>query len=251
MEETFAFCPLLEGEVFGGICVFSERFAHDFNNLLLPIIAYPPVLRRQIPAADEMLDTMERAAQAMQRVNQGVMQLLPDPNGVEESFRLLDLAEDVVRALREDDIPPTVMVHLMSRGGQAAVSGVKMRMTRAIESLCRNGIEAMPRGGTLEITASTTAAEKALPPGMIPEGVKEVAELRVRDTGEGIASNFQARIFDPFFTTKRGDAKRGAGLGLSIAYRAVREHAGWIAFTSAPKRGSTFRIIIPACKVPA
>jgi signal transduction histidine kinase len=249
MEETFAFCPILEGDPFGAICVFGERLTHDFNNLLLPMIAYPPVLRRQMPAAGEMLNTVEQAALAMQRINQGVMQLLPDVKGNAESFRLLDLAEDVVRALREDDIPPTVMVHLMSGGGPAAVSGGMRRMTRAIECLCRNGIEAMPRGGTLEITACTTAADKALPPAMIPEGVKEVAELRVRDTGEGIASNLLARIFDPFFTTKRGDAKRGAGLGLSIVYRTVREHSGWIALASAPKRGSTFRIIVPTCTV--
>jgi two-component system cell cycle sensor histidine kinase/response regulator CckA len=247
MEETFAHCPMLEGDQYSALCTFSERLIHDYNNLLLPLVAYPAMLRRQAPAAGEILDAMEQAAQSMQRINQGIMRLLPGGNRVaQETFRLSDLAEDVVRTLRTEAIPSTVNVQLVAGGGQTVVSGSREGMTRAIECLCRNGIEAMSSGGTLEIKASTVSAAQALPEPLIPEGLHEVAELVVKDTGVGIPPEYRGRIFDPFFTTKRGEAKRGAGMGLSIAYRTVRAHKGWIAFKSVPKGGSAFRIIVPA-----
>lgn len=247
-EETFAYCPMLEGDQYSALCSFSERLIHDYNNLLLPLVAYPAMLRRQMPAAEEILDSMEQAAQAMQRINQGIMRLLPGANrGAEETFRLMDLAEDVVSALREDVIPQTVSVKLVSGGGSAAVMGSRDGMTRAIECLFRNSIEAMPNGGTLELSSSTVTAAQALPERLVPQGLGEVAELRIRDTGDGVLPDYRGRIFDPFFTTKRGEAKRGSGMGLSIAYRTVRAHKGWIAFKSVPKCGSTFRIVVPVC----
>jgi len=66
----------------------------------------------------------------------------------------------------------------------------------------------------------------------------------VEDDGDGIAPEILEKIFDPFFTTK--PVGEGTGLGLSIAHGIVRKHAGEIAVTSEPGRGTRFSVRLPA-----
>jgi signal transduction histidine kinase len=69
-------------------------------------------------------------------------------------------------------------------------------------------------------------------------------EIRVSDTGSGIADAHKSRVFDPFFTTK--PVGRGTGQGLAIAYNVIVEkHGGTISFESEVGRGTTFIIRIP------
>lgn len=71
----------------------------------------------------------------------------------------------------------------------------------------------------------------------------ECVELSVRDTGDGIHTDLQARIFDPFFTTK--DVGKGTGLGLSISYGIIKDHQGTITLESEVGKGTTFLIRLP------
>ena len=68
------------------------------------------------------------------------------------------------------------------------------------------------------------------------------------DEGAGIPRTELPKIFEPFYTTK--PPGRGTGLGLSICYGIVADHGGRIEVDSAPGKGSTFRIVLPAT-VPA
>ena len=68
--------------------------------------------------------------------------------------------------------------------------------------------------------------------------------LSVRDTGAGIPPDVLPQIFDPFFTTK--SVGQGTGLGLSLARQAVAAHAGHIEVDSAPGRGTTMVLWLPA-----
>jgi C4-dicarboxylate-specific signal transduction histidine kinase len=71
----------------------------------------------------------------------------------------------------------------------------------------------------------------------------DIVEIRVRDTGPGIAPEFEQRIFDPFFTTKEVGA--GTGLGLSITYSIIQEHHGTISLANHPGQGALFLIQLP------
>jgi two-component system NtrC family sensor kinase len=74
----------------------------------------------------------------------------------------------------------------------------------------------------------------------------EAVVAEVIDDGSGIARGDQSKIFEPFYTTK--PPGRGTGLGLSICYGIVADHGGRIEVESAPGKGSTFRIVLPAAE---
>ena len=77
-------------------------------------------------------------------------------------------------------------------------------------------------------------------------GRDEAVVAEVIDDGSGIARGDVGKIFEPFYTTK--PPGRGTGLGLSICYGIVADHGGRIEVESAPGKGSTFRIVLPAAE---
>src|SRR5690348_504980 len=113
---------------------------------------------------------------------------------------------------------------------EGATTGVAVadvgQIRQAVTNLVVNAIHATGNGGTVTIGLSD---EMATPPNAVGRAQRYLC-VRVRDTGQGMDLETQARIFDPFFTTK--DVGEGTGLGLSIAYGIVRDHGGWIAVDS-------------------
>jgi len=90
----------------------------------------------------------------------------------------------------------------------------------------------MPAGGTLKIATSNGHR----------------VQVKVSDTGSGIAQEHIHRIYDPFFTTKnkpKTGHSGGTGLGLSVTYGIIQEHAGKIRVDSAPGQGTTFTMEFP------
>ncbi len=70
---------------------------------------------------------------------------------------------------------------------------------------------------------------------------RDRVEVRVEDTGVGIAPENLEKIFDLYFTTK----DHGTGIGLSMVYRIIQLHDGEIEVQSTPGRGTTFRVLLP------
>ena len=68
--------------------------------------------------------------------------------------------------------------------------------------------------------------------------------IEISDTGEGIPETVGLRVFDPFFTTKAPG--KGTGLGLPICQRIIEDHGGVLTFESQVKKGTTFRVTLPA-----
>ncbi len=90
----------------------------------------------------------------------------------------------------------------------------------------------MPGGGRIQIEIFETARDG-----------KELAAVRVTDTGSGIAENDLEKIFDPFYTTK--DIGQGTGLGLAVSRRIVEEHGGSIEAVNAKEGGASFTVYLP------
>ncbi len=106
------------------------------------------------------------------------------------------------------------------------------QIQQVILVLMVNASEAMPKGGTLEVSTEFDAAGE--------QGV-----VRVKDYGlAAFRADVLPRIFDPFFTTKE-DQNR-TGLGLAVAASIIEQHAGEITVRSEPGEGTEFRVALPA-----
>lgn len=96
----------------------------------------------------------------------------------------------------------------------------------AVGNILKNGVEAMPGGGTLTVNVRKAGNQ---------------AEVSVKDTGPGIPPETFGRLFEPLFTTKQG----GVGFGLALAKTVVEKHHGRIVAKSEPGKGATFVIYLP------
>jgi len=110
-----------------------------------------------------------------------------------------------------------------------AVEVDDQQLMQVILNMALNAIESMPQGGTLTFRTSGPGAD-----------AESMVTLSIRDTGPGIGKSDIKNIFKPFFTTK----ERGAGLGLAICQKIIKEHGGSISVESTPSSGTEFLIRI-------
>lgn len=109
------------------------------------------------------------------------------------------------------------------------MSASASEMQQIFLNLINNALDAMEhKGGSITITTRK---------------LKDMAEIQIADTGQGIPKANLARIFDPFYTTK--PAGKGTGLGLSICYTIIRNMGGDISVISQVDKGTTFVIRLP------
>jgi len=104
------------------------------------------------------------------------------------------------------------------------------QLEASLVNLANNSRDAMPAGGRLTIATLVNGHVEAV----------------ISDSGSGIAPENLKRIYDPFFTTKNMPGeRRGTGLGLSVSYGIIQEHAGKIHVESAVGSGTTFHLEFP------
>lgn len=133
-----------------------------------------------------------------------------------------------------------VVIDFKSPGAPLDVTVDPEQIQQVLLNIIVNGIEAMPRGGQLTISAEIY---ENVVTGHSGDAKTPFIRIRIRDSGEGIAPENISRLFDPFFTTK--GREEGTGLGLSISSNIVREHGGWIDVQSEIDKGTMFVIYLP------
>jgi CheY-like chemotaxis protein len=111
---------------------------------------------------------------------------------------------------------------------------------QVIQNMVLNAGQAMPEGGTVEITCRNVLVNNTEPANG-PRQARYV-QITITDDGTGILKDDLDRIFDPYFTTK----EKGSGLGLATSYSIIKNHHGWIDVRSRPGKGTTFVIHLPA-----
>jgi len=100
-----------------------------------------------------------------------------------------------------------------------------VHLRQVILNIAKNGIEAMPEGGTLTIVSGRQAGR---------------VFVQVSDTGEGIPPEVMGKIFQPFYSTK----SKGSGLGLAISKKIIEAHRGEITIESEPHKGSRVTLFL-------
>jgi signal transduction histidine kinase len=215
--------------------VLSGSIVHELNNALMPILNYAKLgLRSDDPAyRARAFAKIQEAAERAAAVAGGVLALARPQADRRDPADVARLVEDVLLITAKDLQKHRVRVELrVAERPSALVNPAQIQ--QVLLNLVINARQAMPEGGllTIEVGRDTTG---------------RWAEVRVRDTGVGIAPADLRRIFDPFFTTKAPDhtGLGGTGLGLPVCRDIVEAHKGRLRVESRPGQGATFTLRLP------
>jgi PAS domain S-box-containing protein len=219
---------------------FLAMLSHELRNPLAPIRNSVFVLEHGEPgsaAARRAVEVIGRQAEHLAHLVDELLDVTRIARGkVELHLTEVDLV-GVVRSCAEDlrttieerglalsvDVPP----------GPLAVTGDPTRLAQVVGNLLHNATKFTPRGGAVALSLSAAGGR---------------AEIRVRDTGEGIAPDLLARVFEPFVQAERSLARSQGGLGLGLALvRGIAElHGGTARADSAGRgQGTTVTVSLP------
>ena len=224
---------LSQADKLSSIGLLAAGVAHEVNTPLAVISSYAQMLSKQLTGDAQKSALMEKITRQTFRASEIVNNLLnfSRTSGTEftdvdvnkiiaDTLALLDHQFKIAKIQVQDELAE----HL------PAITGNAGRLQQVFLNLFLNARDAMQNGGTLRVATSNG------------EGVSVV----VSDTGSGIAQEHIQRIYDPFFTTKTNSGQsRGTGLGLSVTYGIIQEHAGKIRVESHPGEGTTFYLDFP------
>jgi two-component system cell cycle sensor histidine kinase/response regulator CckA len=224
------------GQLAGGV-------AHDFNNLIAVIANYAAFVRKDLEPGSRAAEDVEQIIAAGRRASELTRRLLlfsrrqaGNPE-VLSLRRVLESLELLLRRTLGDD----VRLRMAADDDLWDVEADRGQLEQMLMSLAINAREAMPEGGELTISAANSVAHEL--PGPSPRAIR----LTVADTGRGMAREVAAHAFEPFFTTKAVSG-HGVGLGLATVYGIVTQARGRIDIDTAPGRGTTVTVLLPAVR---
>lgn len=231
---------LMRAQQMEAVGTLAGGLAHDFNNLLTGIMGLAGLVRTQVTRGgpqDELLMLIEQTAQRASELTKRLLVLGRRRSGQKHPVQMAAVVARVEALLRSS---VRSNVRIVSKVDEALwVQADENQLEQALLNLALNGAQAMPEGGTLEISMEA-ALRKPNPDARDP---RAYVVVRVRDEGIGIPEDLQTRIFEPYFTTK--EAGEGSGLGLAMVYHIAREHEGFVSCTSRPGQGATFELALP------
>ncbi|MGB8991887.1 MAG: ATP-binding protein [Desulfobaccales bacterium] len=214
---------LLRSERLSALGSMAAHISHEIKNPLMLIGGFARQVLKDLSRDPEknreklqiMVDEVERLEGFLAEVGSYAkisepQRRLGDLNAlIQETCRRLEPTiqeKDIILNLELDhDLPP--------------VRFDPVHLRQVILNIAKNGIEAMPQGGTLTVVSGREA---------------DRVFVQISDTGEGIPSEVREKIFQPFFSTK----SKGSGLGLPISQKIMEAHQGSITLESEPQHGT-------------
>ncbi|MFZ1976799.1 MAG: HAMP domain-containing sensor histidine kinase, partial [Bacteroidota bacterium] len=209
----------------------AKQVAHEIRNPITPIKLsiqhLQQLFKDQVPLREDVLqrvmksmmdqiDTLSRIATEFSNFAK-----MPEPRY--ERFDLKNIISDTVvlfsqvKDIRFHVVMPDVPMFLVADRDQ---------MQRVFVNILRNAVQAMTNGGTVDIVLAD---------------ISKSYNVRIHDTGPGIAAELIQKIFEPNFSTKT----EGMGLGLAIARKIIEDYGGAIHCESVVGQGTTFEINLP------
>jgi signal transduction histidine kinase len=218
---------LVKSERLAAIGQVAAMVGHDLRNPLTGIKGATYYLKTRLgqkmdKSIKEMLEIIEKDIHYSNKI---ITDLLEYSKEQEPELTMTTPKSLIEEALSLVEIPENIQVlkHIQDEP-QVMIDAEKMK--RVFQNLIKNAVDAMPKGGRLEITSRESSGNM---------------EFVFSDTGTGIPKEIVEKIWTPFFTTKA----KGMGLGLAICKRIVEAHNGKISVVSAFGKGTAFTVTLP------
>lgn len=224
---------LRRAENLASITTLAAGVAHEIRNPLTSMSIHLQLIQRALRRSETVSAEIDESLRTMtaeiQRLNKIVVDFLFAVRPMNSELREGDI-NDVLRpllAFLRPELSASGIEVVEKLAARLPPAQIDERLLReALLNIVKNAQAAMAAGGTLAV-------------GTVLEG--ERIRITVRDTGTGIPDDIADKIFEPYFTTR----DFGSGLGLTLTYKIIKEHAGDIEVASKPGVGTTLRVSIP------
>ena len=230
---------LLQSQKMEAIGHLTGGIAHDFNNLLMAIQGSLELLRRRLPSDDpRVTQLIDNAFQGAQRGAALTQRMLAFARRQELKLVPLDVHDVVQRManLLQSSLGPSIRVETHFPLELPRINADANQLELALLNLAINGRDAMPKGGTVTISATKRTDVPGLKAG-------DYLCVSVTDTGTGMDEETLKRAMEPFFTTK--GVGKGTGLGLPMVHGMAEQSGGTLLLKSRPGRGTSAEICLP------
>lgn len=221
------------------ISLAAAGVAHDFKNALQTIKSNLELAAITGPSGTKLQGFINEAQLALGDAEILAGQMLAFTRGGIETTRVIDLGDLLRRVSRLCSAGSGIRCELYIPPGLRGVVGNPTQIYQVLHNLVMNSRQAMPSGGTINITAGNTDLSEENPFSM-PAGRYTVTS--VLDRGCGMSPEILPRIFDPSFTTKR----EGTGVGLASCKSILDDHNGSIRVASRVGVGTEFLVFLPS-----
>jgi signal transduction histidine kinase/CheY-like chemotaxis protein len=221
------------------ISLTAAGVAHDFKNALQTIKSNLELAAVNSPETGRVQTFLSEAQLALGDAEILAHQMLAFTRGEGEAKQVFGLGDLLTRVSRLCSAGSRIRCTLFVPATLRCVEGAPTRIYQVLHNLVINASQAMPSGGTINITAGN-ADLTADNPYSMPAGHYTVAS--VKDRGCGISPEVLPRIFEPNFTTK----PEGSGFGLASCQAIIASHGGAIRVASKVGVGTEFLVFLPS-----
>ena len=239
---------IIQSQRLEAIANLAGGLAHDFNNLLMVILGYAEELENEWKddRNRERAREIKHAAILAGSISKQLL-TLSRRDALSEEVVDINAVIGEIQPLIARSLGTGRTVDLKLDPSAALVRGDRNRLKQVFLNLALNARDAMPRGGELRIATSLIHIG-AQNPKWRDHRPGRYVQIRVTDSGQGMAAPTLARIFEPFFTTKGAGA--GTGLGLAVVHAIIAQNEGYISASSEIGKGTSFQILLPRAEKP-
>lgn len=241
-EQTEQEKKLREAEKLATLTTLTAGMSHEIRNPLNSMSIHLQLLKRQLKKKSALdhptSETLDILSSEIKRLNGVIESFLSAVRPSQPQKRLIglySLITDILKLLGPEFREHHIDVSLHEEGDWPFIQADEGQMKQAVINILRNAIDAIAHQPQLEIHPKQNQIILSM------TRVKEEVTLEFSDTGKGIKHEDLPHIFEPYFTTK----PKGAGLGLMIVDRIIREHNGTLDVHSEPGKGTQVVLILP------
>lgn len=221
---------IIHNEKLAALGRFSSGIAHEIRNPLANISALSQLLvKAQLDEKSQKhLKYILINTEIANKIIKDLLNFASPEELVFKNENIKEIIENVIESIKPRCTEGNIKIIKNISDNIPQIDIDKLKIENALMNFLSNAIDAMPEGGELTIKAFNEKLNKSV-------------SIIISDTGTGISQENMDKIMEPFFTTKKG----GTGLGLGLAYQAVKSHKGSVKIDSKTGKGTMININLP------
>ena len=222
---------MMQKDKLASIGRLSAGVAHEINNPLTTILTTAMLIQEDIDPTNPMYEELQTITNETLRCRRIVASLLDfarQTKPAKKHHNINDIIKECIRLTRKQAEFKDVQIEKALSKEVPELLLDKEQIQQALINLILNATDATDPGGKITISTNFLSDD-------------HFVDIKVSDTGKGIAAEVVDKIFEPFFTTR----EIGTGLGLAITHGIIGRHGGEIRVQSQPCQGTTFTIRLP------